>query len=88
MTIGLRLARGQRRRMKRRIHPVLDNFIIHKSERTLRRLAGLGGRVVLHFLPPYSPLSNAIERLWKPLHDQVTRNHRHRTIEPTHGGRR
>jgi hypothetical protein len=23
-----------------------------------------------------------IERLWKQLHDHVTRNHRHRTIEP------
>jgi transposase len=69
-------------RRARRLHLVLDNFIIHKSRRTLRRLAALGGRVVLHFLPPYSPLSNVIERLWKQLHDHVTRNHRHRTIEP------
>jgi transposase len=69
-------------RRAQRIHLVLDNFIIHKSKRTLRRLAALGGRVVLHFLPPYSPLSNVIERLWKQLHDHVTRNHRHRTIGP------
>ena len=69
-------------RRARRIHLVLDNFIIHKSKRTLCSLAALGGRVVLHFLPPYSPLSNVIERLWKQLHDHVTRNHRHRTIEP------
>ena len=72
----------RRYRRARRVHLVLDNFIIHKSKRTLRRLASLGGRVVLHFLPPYSPLSNVIERLWKQLHDHVTRNHRHRRIEP------
>jgi len=69
-------------RRAKRIHLVLDNFIIHKSRRTLRHLAGLGGRVVLHFLPPYSPESNVIERLWKQLHDHVTRNHTHRAIEP------
>lgn len=69
-------------RRARRIHLVLDNFIIHKSRRTLRHLARLGGRIVLHFLPPYSPESNVIERLWKQLHDHVTRNHTHRAIEP------
>jgi transposase len=68
-------------RRARRIHLVLDNFIIHKSKRTLRHLARLGGRIVLHFLPPYSPESNVIERLWKQLHDHVTRNHAHRAIE-------
>ncbi len=72
----------RRYRRARRIHLVLDNFIIHKSKRTLRYLAALGGRVVLHFLPPYSPQSNVIERLWKQLHDHVTRNHTHRSIEP------
>ena len=73
-----------RRRYRRalRIHLVLDNSIIHKSRRTLRYLASLGGRGILHFLPPYSPLSNVIERLWKQLHEHVTRNHRHRKIEP------
>ena len=72
----------RRYRRARRIHLVLDNFIIHKSKRTLRWLAALADRVVLHFLPPYSPESNVIERLWKQLHDHVTRNHRHRAIEP------
>jgi len=65
----------------RRIHLVLDNYIIHKSRRTTRHLALVGGRFALHFLPPYSPESNVIERLWKQLHDHVTRNHTHRTIE-------
>lgn len=69
-------------RRAKRIHLVLDNFIIHKSRKTRRHLAQLGGRVVVHFLPPYSPESNIIERLWKQLHDHVTRNHTHRAIEP------
>jgi transposase len=63
------------------IHLVLDNCITHKSRKTLAHLAALDGRVVLHFLPPYSPESNVIERLWKQMHDHVTRNHQHRTIE-------
>ncbi|MGH8611763.1 MAG: transposase [Gammaproteobacteria bacterium] len=33
------------------------------------------------FPPTYSPNDNPIERLWKQMHDHVTRNHRHSTIE-------
>jgi transposase len=58
------------------IHLVLDNFKIHDSAATRAALAALGGRVVLHFLPPYSPDGNKIERLWLDLHANVTRNHR------------
>lgn len=72
---------SQRYRRARRIHLVLDNYIIHKARRAVRELEALGGRIQLHFLPPYSPDDNVIERLWKQLHDHVTRNHRHRTIE-------
>lgn len=61
---------------KRRIHLIVDNYIIHKSKKTQRALAQLGGKFVLHFLPPYCPNDNKIERLWKDLHDNVTRNHR------------
>ncbi|MBI3303403.1 MAG: transposase [Deltaproteobacteria bacterium] len=32
-------------------------------------------------MPPYSPEANVIERLWKQLHDHVTRNHQHPTID-------
>ena len=63
------------------IHLVLDNYIIHKSRQTLAWLRRFGSRIVLHFLPPYSPESNVIERLWKQMHDHVTRNHRHTTME-------
>lgn len=64
----------------RRIHLILDNFKIHKSRQTQHALAGLGGRVRLHFLPPYCPEENRIERVWRDLHDNVTRNHQCRTL--------
>jgi transposase len=68
------LAHGTYRRAKR-IHIIVDNYGIHTSQITRRALAALDGKVVLHFLPPYSPDDNLIERLWKQLHDNVTRNH-------------
>jgi transposase len=34
-----------------------------------------GGRLKLHFLPPYCPNDNKIERFWQDLHAEVTRNH-------------
>ena len=67
-------------RRSRIIHVVLDNYIIHKSRITQRALEALGGRIKLHFLPPYSPEHNPIERLWKQMHDNVTRNHRHQSM--------
>lgn len=61
----------------RRIHLVVDNYGIHKTRRVRELLAGpLAGRIELHFLPPYCPDSNPIERLWRDLHAAVTRNHR------------
>ncbi len=65
----------------KRIHLILDNFVIHSSKRTEMAIASFQGLFVRHFLPPYSPDHNRIERLWKQLHDNVTRNHRCRTIE-------
>lgn len=59
------------------VHLVVDNYIIHKSKITQRALAKLDGKVVLHFLPPYCPDDNPIERVWWDLHAHVTRNHRH-----------
>ena len=60
----------------RRIHLILDNYVIHSSNRVRRFLAQHGELFVLHFLPPYSPEHNRIERLWRELHANVTRNHR------------
>ena len=72
------LCRAYRR--TQHIHIILDNYIIHKSCYTLEALEAMRGRIHLHFLPPYSPENNQIERPWKQLHDNVTRNHRHKTM--------
>lgn len=63
-------------RKAKRLHLILDNYIIHKSHIVKSWLERFGSRFVFHFLPPYSPESNMIEHLWKQLHDHVTRNHR------------
>jgi transposase len=63
----------------RTIHLILDNFVIHKSRLVQAALRGLN-RIRLHFLPPYCPNENKIERLWLDLHANVTRNHRCPTI--------
>jgi transposase len=57
------------------IHVILDNYRIHDSKITQAALAGFAGRIQLHFLPPYCPNDNKIERLWQDLHANVTRNH-------------
>ena len=57
------------------IHVVVDNYRIHKSNITQAALRGFGKRMQLHFLPPYSPDANKIERVWLDLHANVTRNH-------------
>jgi transposase len=67
---------ASRYRSARCVHLVVDNYGIHKAHATRKALAALGGRVVLHFLPPYCPDANRIERVWQDLHANVTRNHR------------
>ncbi len=57
------------------IHVILDNYRIHSSGYTQLALQQAEGRIVLHFLPPYCPQGNKIERVWEDLHSHVTRNH-------------
>lgn len=65
----------------RRLHVIVDNYRIHSSTIAQAALSGyLSGKVQLHFLPPYCPDHNKIERVWKDLHANVTRNHRCRGI--------
>ncbi|MCB9092722.1 MAG: IS630 family transposase [Halobacteriovoraceae bacterium] len=47
----------------RKIHVILDNAAAHKSRKLIEHLKGT--RIQLHYLPPYSPNLNPIERLWK-----------------------
>ena len=63
------------------IHVVLDNFKIHDSQQVRTWLEQHGARLRLHFLPPYCPDNNKIERAWEDLHANVTRNHCCSTIE-------
>jgi transposase len=63
-----------------RIHVVLDNYRIHASEITKLALQEFAKRIVLHFLPPYCPDHNRIERVWQDLHAEVTRNHQCRDM--------
>jgi transposase len=59
------------------LHLILDNYRIHKSDIVFAALGGyLAGKIQLHFLPPYCPDHNKIERVWEDLHANVTRNHR------------
>lgn len=58
------------------IHVILDNYSIHSTEQVAVSLATAAGqRIQLHFLPPYCPDHNKIERSWQDLHANVTRNH-------------
>jgi transposase len=63
------------------IHVVLDNYRIHDSKIVQAALRGWKGRIHFHFLPPYCPNDNRIERLWEDLHANVTRNHTCATMD-------
>ena len=51
---------------------ISDNASYHKSAEVLAEAARLN--IKLHYLPPYSPNLNPIERLWKLMHERVTYN--------------
>jgi transposase len=66
----------------KRIHIILDNCKAHTSQKVRKALKEeFQGIFELHFLPPYSPEHNPIERVWGELHANVTRNHRCKNIE-------
>lgn len=61
---------------KKVIHVILDNFAIHSSRQTQDWMSEHGENMRLHFLPPYCPDDNRIERkLWREVHANVTINH-------------
>ncbi len=66
----------QRYSAARVIHVILDNYSIHSTQQVSISLeTPQGQRLRLHFLPPYCPDHNRIERTWLDLHANVTRNH-------------
>jgi len=59
---------------KRLIHVFLDNARYHHAKLVKQWLAAEGQRIRLHFVPPYCPHLNPIERLWGVAHKHVTHN--------------
>jgi len=59
---------------------VVDNFIIHHSQKTRKFLEQYADQLILFALPTYSPWLNLIELLWKHLRRKVTHNHLFKTI--------
>jgi transposase len=56
------------------IHVYLDNARYHHAKLVREWLARPGCRIKLHFIPPYCPHLNPIERLWGVMHVHVTHN--------------
>ena len=56
----------------KKIHLILDQSGYNKSQRT--REAASKYKIILHYLPPYSPNLNAIERLWKLMNEKCRNN--------------
>jgi transposase len=55
-----------------KIHVILDNGPYNSSQKT-KEFAENNG-IILHYLPPYSPNLNSIERLWKVMNEFVRNN--------------
>ena len=60
--------------MRALIHVFLDNARYHHAKLVREWLARPGRRIKLHFVPPYCPHLNPIERLWGLMHKHVTHN--------------
>ncbi|EJL6579348.1 IS630 family transposase [Vibrio cholerae] len=58
--------------LEQKVHLVLDGTAYHQSE--MVRNAARVLNMKLHYLPPYSPYLNPIERLWKVMNKYVRNN--------------
>ena len=58
--------------LEQTVHFVLDGAAYHRSE--MVRNAAKVLNIELHYLPPYSPNLNPIERLWKIMNEHVRNN--------------
>ncbi len=56
----------------KRIHLILDGAGYHRSEIVKTEAKEMG--IELHYLPPYSPNLNPIERLWKVMNEHARNN--------------
>lgn len=57
---------------KRQVHVFCDNAPYYRNKTVGQYLAT--SKIILHFLPPYSPNLNPIERLWKWMKERVIYN--------------
>ena len=62
------------------IHVFVDNARYHHAKVLQPWLNAPDRRVKLHFLPPYAPHLNPIERLWGVMHKWVTHNRHYATF--------
>ena len=58
----------------------VDNASYHRADVVKEWLAAAGRKIVLHFLPPYCPHLDPIERLWGLMHENVTHNRDYKTF--------
>lgn len=73
VSIGRFLKKLRRKsKTQARLHVIWDNAGYHRSKAV--QACAEEQNIKLHYLPPYSPNLNPIERLWKIMHEQVTYN--------------
>lgn len=60
------------------VHLILDNAKYHHGNQVKEFAKELG--IKLHYLPPYSPNLNPVERMWKLMHERVRYNKYHSTF--------
>jgi len=65
---------------KRVIHVFLDNARYHHAKILQPWLDRPDCRIKLHFLPPYAPHLNPIERLWGIMHEHITHMRHYETF--------
>lgn len=57
---------------KFKVHVIWDNARYHRNAEVTEFAKNLG--IKLHYLPPYSPNLNPVERIWKLMHENVRYN--------------
>jgi transposase len=65
---------------RQRLILVLDNASYHKSKTVRAALSALEDRVLVFWLPKYSPFLNPIERFWLHLKNLVVANRLHHSL--------
>jgi transposase len=73
-TIALLAAIERQFPARRRIHVFADNARCHRAKLVREWLNRPECRIRLHFVPPYCPHLNPIERLWGAMHKAITHN--------------